>query len=51
MIYAASRSLLLCLMKVPTAPPEAPAGSHASVEIFRASPRFLGYRLTLFWMG
>ena len=43
--YDALRDRLLRLLKAPTAPPDAPVGSHGSVEIFRASPRFLRYRL------
>jgi membrane protein YdbS with pleckstrin-like domain len=45
MLYAALKGPLLALLRAPTEPPEAPAGSHASVRVFRASPRYLSYRL------
>ena len=45
MLYAALKGPLLALLRAPQGPPEAPAGSHASVRVFRASPRFLSYRL------
>jgi membrane protein YdbS with pleckstrin-like domain len=44
-IYALFRPVALALLKAPTGPPEPPAGAHATVEVFRASPRFLYYRL------
>jgi membrane protein YdbS with pleckstrin-like domain len=37
--------LVLGLFRAPGDPPPAPAGAHGSVEVFRASPRFLRYRL------
>jgi membrane protein YdbS with pleckstrin-like domain len=51
MIYRLTRALALRVMRCPEGPPDPPAGSHASVEVFRASPRYLGYRLALFWIG
>lgn len=45
MIYRLVRGPLLSLLRTPEGPPETPAGSHASVQIFRASPRYLAYRL------
>lgn len=36
---------LFRLLKTPTEPPEAPLGSHASVLVMRASPKYLRYRL------
>jgi membrane protein YdbS with pleckstrin-like domain len=50
MLYSALRSVALRLMKTPLDPPPAPAGSHASVQIFRASPRYLTYRLLGTWI-
>jgi membrane protein YdbS with pleckstrin-like domain len=44
-IYGALKRGLLRLLKAPAEPPDPPAGSHASVRVFRASPRFLTYRL------
>jgi membrane protein YdbS with pleckstrin-like domain len=49
-IYSALRSPLLRLLRAPTGAPDAPAGSHDSVRIHRASPRFLTYRLVGFWL-
>lgn len=45
MVYGLCKGLVLALFRAPTEPPPAPAGAHASVEVFRASPRFLTYRL------
>jgi membrane protein YdbS with pleckstrin-like domain len=44
-MYSLFRSLALRLVKAPTEPPQPPAGSHGSVQVYRASPRFLTYRL------
>jgi membrane protein YdbS with pleckstrin-like domain len=46
-IYRMLRAPLLALLRVPQGPPEAPAGSHASVQVLRASPRYLAYRLLI----
>lgn len=51
MLYQATKSLCLWAFKAPNEPPEPPAGSHASVQIYRASPRFLSYRLLGFWIA
>jgi len=51
MIYEALRSFALTVLRAPKDPPEPPAGTHASIEVFRASPRFLTYRLLLFFIG
>ncbi|HVS18801.1 MAG TPA: PH domain-containing protein, partial [Planctomycetota bacterium] len=45
MIYGLLRGPLLALLRAPAGEPEAPAGSHGSVQVFRASPRYLSYRL------
>jgi membrane protein YdbS with pleckstrin-like domain len=57
-VYTALRDLLLRVLRVPSGPPEPPAGSPASLRVFRASPRYLTYRLlalllvvTLLWIG
>ncbi len=46
MIYEPFKRVLLRLLKAPLEPPEPPAGTHASARVFRASPRYLRYRLT-----
>lgn len=50
MIYEALKSRLLRVVKAPTEPPDAPRGSHGSEQVFRASPKFLRYRLMFFSM-
>jgi len=49
-MYRLFKGLALSLMKAPTEPPAPPAGSHASVQIFRASPKYLTYRLLAYWI-
>jgi membrane protein YdbS with pleckstrin-like domain len=44
-IYEALRGGLLRLLRAPEEPPEPPAGSPGSVQVFRASPKFLGLRV------
>ena len=51
MLYEACKGLVLSVMKTPGEPPDPPAGSHASVQVFRASPRYLSYRMLGFWIG
>jgi len=46
-IYRLTKGLVLRLLRTPEGPPEPPAGSEASLRVFRASPRFLTYRLLL----
>ena len=50
-MYGVLKSALLSFLRAPEHPPEAPAGSHASVAVFRASPRFLAYKLAVFAIG
>jgi membrane protein YdbS with pleckstrin-like domain len=50
-VYSPIKSLVLRVLRAPAEPPEPPAGSHASVQVFRASPRYLSYRLLAFWLG
>lgn len=47
MIYQACKGLLLFLLKAPSGPPAPPAGSPESVQTFRASTKFLLYRLVV----
>ncbi len=50
MLYSLTKNLALRLMKAPTEAPDAPAGRHDAVQVFRASPGFLSYRLLAFWL-
>jgi membrane protein YdbS with pleckstrin-like domain len=45
MLYEALKSPLLHLLQAPTQPPDPPLGSPGSVQIFRASPRYLTLEL------
>lgn len=45
MIYSLIKDPVLHLLRCPLEAPEPPAGSHASVVVFRAAPAFLRYRL------
>ena len=49
-MYDAFKDQLLSLLKAPTRPPDPPAGSESSVQVFRADPNFLKLRLML-WGG
>jgi membrane protein YdbS with pleckstrin-like domain len=49
-VYSATKGLALWIMKAPTRPPDPPAGSHDELKIYRASPRFLTYKLLGFWL-
>ena len=48
-MYRLFKGLALGLMKAPADPPEPPAGSHESVQVFRASPKYLTYRMLGYW--
>lgn len=50
MIYEAVKDTLLPLIKAPATPPDPPAGSHGSVQTFRAHPNFLKLQLIV-WGG
>ncbi len=50
MLYRATRDLALRIMKAPTEPPDPPSGSHGSTHVYRASPRYLTYRLLALWV-
>lgn len=49
-MYESVKRLALAVLRVPHDAPHAPAGSDASVEVFRASPKFLSYRMLGFWV-
>ncbi|MDF1564431.1 MAG: PH domain-containing protein [Deltaproteobacteria bacterium] len=44
-MYGLIKEPLLRLVKAPLEPPEPPAGDHETLRIFRASPRYLTYRM------
>jgi len=44
-VYTLLKGLVLALFKAPMEPPPPPAGAHGSVEVFRASPKYLTYKL------
>lgn len=44
-MYEALKGVVLAVLKLPSEPPEEPAGTHESVQVFRASPRYLTYLL------
>lgn len=46
-MYDSFKELLLEIFRAPNGPPDAPTGSHSSVQVFRASPNFLRYQLLL----
>lgn len=50
-MYETLKRLVVGLLKTPAGTPEAPAGSYGSVQVFRASPRYVTYRLILFYIG
>lgn len=47
-VYSLLKGLLLSWLRTPEEPPDPPRGDPASVETFRASPKFLRYQLLLF---
>jgi membrane protein YdbS with pleckstrin-like domain len=49
-MYEPLKRLALSVLKTPHDPPQPPSGSHDSVEIFRASPKYLSYRMLGFWL-
>src|SRR5258706_7396983 len=49
-MYEPLKRLALSLLKTPHDSPRSPSGSHDSVEIFRASPKYLSYRMLGFWL-
>jgi membrane protein YdbS with pleckstrin-like domain len=49
-MYVLCRDLALAVMRAPTRPPDPPAGAHDSVRVFRASRKYLTYKLLGFWL-
>jgi membrane protein YdbS with pleckstrin-like domain len=50
-IYEQIKDGLLAVLKAPTHPPDPPAGSRESVQIFRAAPNFLTYQIAMWGLG
>lgn len=50
-MYESLKRLALSILKVPADAPEEPTGTHDSVVVFRASPRYLAYLLIPMWIG
>jgi membrane protein YdbS with pleckstrin-like domain len=50
-IYEQIRDELLTFLKAPRQPPDAPAGSRESVQVFRAAPNFLRYQIVMWGAG
>jgi membrane protein YdbS with pleckstrin-like domain len=50
-IYEQIRDQLLTLLMAPREPPEPPAGSRGSVQVFRAAPNFLRYQMVVWGLG
>ncbi len=44
-MYSLLKTTVLKLFRAPLDPPAPPSGQHASIEVMRAAPRFLSYRL------
>ena len=50
-MYEFLKNILLEILKCPKAPPEPPGGSYESVQVFRAAPSYLKYRLLRLYIG
>ncbi|MBN1866919.1 PH domain-containing protein [Candidatus Sumerlaeota bacterium] len=50
-MYSLLKDLVLDFLRCPKEPPDAPAGSHESVQVFRAARAYLTYRLLGLWIG
>ncbi len=46
-MYESLKETLLDLFRVPNGPPEPPGGGHDSIQIFRASKRYLAYQMMI----
>ncbi len=49
-MYETLKRVALHFLKVPETPPEEPGGTHESVVVFRASPRYLTYLMIPMWV-
>lgn len=50
-MYALWKKSALGFLRLPDRPLDPPAGGYAHVAVFRASPKWLSYRLVLFWFA
>ncbi|MEW6235281.1 MAG: PH domain-containing protein [Candidatus Omnitrophota bacterium] len=50
-MYESMKDLLLDLFRAPKGPPDPPAGTHASIAVFRASPQYLTYQYLILLVG
>jgi membrane protein YdbS with pleckstrin-like domain len=50
-IYEQIKDGLLTVLRAPRQPPEPPAGSQESVQIFQAAPKFLTYQIVMWGAG
>jgi membrane protein YdbS with pleckstrin-like domain len=46
-MYESIKETLLDLFRAPNGPPESPGGGHESIQIFRASKRYLAYQMMI----
>ena len=51
MIYEQVKDGLLTVLRAPRHPPDPPAGSRESVQVFRAAPNFLRYQIIMWGAG
>ena len=51
MIYEQIKDWLLTVLRAPRQPPDPPAGSRESVQVFRAAPNFLKYQIIRWGVG
>lgn len=50
-MYTPFKIVLLRSLRLPERPPDPPDGGYLMMQVFRASPRWLTYRLVLWWIG
>lgn len=50
-MYTSLKAAALRFLRLPERPPDPPKDGYQSVQVFRASQRWLRYRLCLFWLG
>lgn len=50
-MFDALEKPVLAFLRLPERQPDPPPGGYRAMQVFRASPKWLSYRLLLFWMG